>query len=121
MRGEETTETKNLASAYLYFFGALHIISYFFGARITQFDPLISAAFLILICGFGTFFIAWIKHPILCWAWGVFYAVGWAAEFAEWTTWAIPWRHDQYMLLANMNAVAAVCLIYLALGRRRAP
>ena len=106
-------QIKKAASSYLYFFGVLHIVSYFFGARITQFDPLISAAFLIFILGAGTILTAWTKNIHLCRLWAFLFIVGWCIEFTEWVTWATPWRHDQYLLLSNMNAVAAVCLIYL--------
>lgn len=110
-----------LAQAFLYFFGILHIISFFFGAQVVQFGYIGSAVFLIIILGCGTIIVTWLKSPILCWVYGVLYVIGWAVEFTEMAQWVIPWRHDQYMLLTSMNAIAAVCLIYLAIGEKTKP
>jgi len=106
-----------LAESYLYFFGMLHIVSVFFGAEVVQFGSIGSAAFLILVLGCGTLSVTLVRYPLLYWVWGVFFIIGWCIEFTEWAQWVIPWRHDQYMLLTCMNAIASICLIYLARAR----
>lgn len=114
---KEKDKMNQLAQAYLYFFGILHIISRFFGAQVIQFGSIGSALFLILVLGAGTIFVTWRRHRLLLWAYAILYVIGWCIEFTEYPQWVIPWRHDQYLLLASMNAIAAICLIYLALHR----
>lgn len=109
---------ERLARAYLYCFGLIHIVSYFFHARVANFPytDVTSFILLVMVLGLGTISVAKYNIPPLTWVWALLFVIGWCLEFTETVQWVDPWRHDQYILLTCMNAVAATLLIYLAIS-----